>query len=61
MIGQHKVSVKQCFDETVKKLSSQPINFVQPVPNLPNNASTHNQPQAKPPEAQKDIRATLKY
>jgi hypothetical protein len=49
--GQLQGNVKEYFDDVYIKLSSQPINFVQPEPNLPNSAYTSNQSQTEPSKA----------
>jgi len=49
--GQLQGNVKEYFDDVYIKLSSQPINFVQPEPNLPNSAYTFNQSQTEPSKA----------
>jgi hypothetical protein len=47
---QLQVNANQYFEEVVKKLSSQPINSVQPEPTLPNSAYTTNQSQTQEPK-----------
>ena len=49
--GQLQGNVKEYFDDVYIKLSSQPINFLQPEPNLPNSAYTSNQSQTEPRKA----------